>query len=141
EREIKSYRHIDGDIRDAERMNWLFAQYGSAIAAVIHTAAQPSHDWAARNPQVDFKVYASGTMYVIEVTHLHFHVVVFMFDRYNLTHVRVIILSFNLDNAFCHFIKEPRSSAMYNHCGHRQSNVSMLEAIASRERHTGRPMN
>src|ERR1700737_3780471 len=50
--EVKSYRHIDGDIRDAELMNATFAQYGKAIDAVIHTAAQPSHDWAARNPQV-----------------------------------------------------------------------------------------
>ena len=60
--EVKSYRHIDGDIRDAELMNATFAQYGKAIDAVIHTAAQPSHDWAARNPQVDFTVNTNGTL-------------------------------------------------------------------------------
>ena len=40
----------------------VFARYGSAIAAVIHTAAQPSHDWAASDPQTDFTVNANGTL-------------------------------------------------------------------------------
>jgi CDP-paratose 2-epimerase len=83
EREIKSYRHIDGDIRDAELMNSLFAQYGSAIAAVIHTAAQPSHDWAARDPQVDFTVNANGTLNLLEATRLHCPNAVFIFTSTN----------------------------------------------------------
>ncbi len=43
--EVKAYRHIDSDIRDAALMDKVFARYGGAVAAVIHTAAQPSHDW------------------------------------------------------------------------------------------------
>ena len=51
EAEIKGYTHIDGDIRDGALMNSVFARNGRAIAAVIHAAAQPSHDWAARDPR------------------------------------------------------------------------------------------
>src|SRR6202012_1555993 len=39
----KTYRHSDFDIRDTDRINKLFADLGSDIALVIHTAAQPSH--------------------------------------------------------------------------------------------------
>ncbi|MGA8551859.1 MAG: NAD-dependent epimerase/dehydratase family protein, partial [Stellaceae bacterium] len=56
--EVKAYRHVDGDIRDAALMDKVFARYGDDVAAVIHTAAQPSHDWAAGDPQTDFTVNA-----------------------------------------------------------------------------------
>ena len=42
-----SYRHVDADVRDREAMDRLFRRFGSRIELVIHTAAQPSHDWAA----------------------------------------------------------------------------------------------
>ena len=45
--EVRNYRHVDGDIRDIALLDSVFARYGNAIVAVIHTAAQPSHDWAA----------------------------------------------------------------------------------------------
>ncbi len=48
------YRHEDLDIRDASAVMTLLARYGSDVTAVIHTAAQPSHDWAAREPFTDF---------------------------------------------------------------------------------------
>src|SRR5436309_1313360 len=44
------YIHVDADIRDAAAIDELFSTYGSDIDAVIHTASQPSHDWAAREP-------------------------------------------------------------------------------------------
>jgi CDP-paratose 2-epimerase len=62
------YRHVDADIRDQEAVFDLFREYGSAIEAVIHTAAQPSHDWAARDPQLDFQVNANGTLNLLEAT-------------------------------------------------------------------------
>ena len=248
--EVKSYRHIDGDIRDAELMNATFAQYGSAIDAVIHTAAQPSHDWAARNPQVDFTVNANGTLNLLEATRLHCPDAVFIFTSTNKVYgdapnalplveqetrwevrpehpfaahgidetmsvdnclhslfgasklaadvivqeygryfglktacfrggcltgpghsgtmlhgflaylvkcaitgepytvfgyqgkqVRDNIHSWDLVNAFWHFMRQPRAGAVYNIGGSRHSNCSMLEAIASCERLTGRPMN
>ena len=62
------YRHHDIDIRDADALNRVFQGAGSSITAVIHTAAQPSHDWAARDPQMDFTVNANGTLNVLEAT-------------------------------------------------------------------------
>ena len=44
------------------------ATYGRDIALVIHTAAQPSHDWAARDPVLDFTVNANGTLTLLEAT-------------------------------------------------------------------------
>src|SRR5205085_7329168 len=81
--EVKGYRHIDGDIRDAELVNATFAQYGQAIDAVIHTAAQPSHDWAARNPQVDFTVNANGTLNLLEAARLNCPEAPFVFTSTN----------------------------------------------------------
>jgi CDP-paratose 2-epimerase len=71
EQEVKRYRHVDGDIRDQSLVAALFAQYGTAITAVIHAAAQPSHDWAARDPQTDFTINANGTLNLLEATRRH----------------------------------------------------------------------
>jgi CDP-paratose 2-epimerase len=65
---VRNYQHHDVDIRDAGAVMQLFKQQGSNIAAVVHTAAQPSHDWAARDPQVDFGVNANGTLNLLEAT-------------------------------------------------------------------------
>ena len=42
-----------------------------AIELVIHAAAQPSHDWAAREPFTDFDINAVGTLNLLEATRLH----------------------------------------------------------------------
>lgn len=68
EETIDSYRHYSIDIRDDKAVSKLFAEYGSDIVAVIHTAAQPSHDWAARDPYCDFSVNATGTLVLLENT-------------------------------------------------------------------------
>lgn len=250
EREVSGYRHIDGDIRDATLVNSVFERYGKAIAAVVHTAAQPSHDWAARDPLTDFTVNANGTLNLLEATRHHcpdapfvftstnkvygdrpnalpltelemrwevspehpfaahgidesmslddcLHslfgasklaadVVVQEYGRYFGMHtacfrggcltgpghsgtmlhgflaylakcavtgapytvlgykgkqVRDNIHSWDLVNAFWHFIQTPRSGRVYNIGGSRHSNCSMLEAIAACERLTGRPMS
>jgi len=69
--EVPGYRHVNEDIRDEKAMEALFAEYGSDIAAVIHTAAQPSHDWAAREPFTDFTVNANGTLVLLEMARRH----------------------------------------------------------------------
>ena len=56
------YRHESIDIRDVESMDRLVRTHGSDISLVIHAAAQPSHDWAAREPLTDFTVNANGTL-------------------------------------------------------------------------------
>jgi CDP-paratose 2-epimerase len=59
------------DVRDAEGIDRLFATYGRDIALVVHAAAQPSHDWAAREPLTDFTINATGTLNMLEATRRH----------------------------------------------------------------------
>ena len=63
---IRNYEHHELDIRDAAGVMELFKGQGGEIAAIVHTAAQPSHDWAARDPQADFTVNANGTLNLLE---------------------------------------------------------------------------
>ncbi len=67
-RTLSRFTHIDDDIRDSDRMNALFRRYGDSIDLVVHTAAQPSHDWAATEPLTDFSVNATGTLNLLEAT-------------------------------------------------------------------------
>ncbi|NLK83460.1 MAG: NAD-dependent epimerase/dehydratase family protein, partial [Lentisphaerae bacterium] len=50
---------------------------------VIHTAAQPSHDWAAREPFTDFSVNANGTLNLLEATRLNCPDAAFIFTSTN----------------------------------------------------------
>ena len=77
------YRHLSADIRDAEAINDIFQQYQGEIELVIHTAAQPSHDWAARDPQTDFGVNAVGTLNLLEATRKYAQDAVFIFTSTN----------------------------------------------------------
>src|SRR6266446_9277103 len=248
--DLPFYTHVEADIRDAEAMESVFVRYGRDVSIVVHAAAQPSHDWAAREPLTDFTVNANGTLILLEAARRHCPEAVFIFcstnkvygdtpnrlpliERetrwepddahpfaahgidesmsidaskhslfgvskcaadlmvqeygryfgmktacfrggcltgpghsgaqlhgflsylvkcavtgepytvlgYKAKQVRDNIHSFDLVNAFWHFMQEPRSGAVYNIGGSRHSNCSMLEAIASCERLTGRPMN
>ena len=61
----------------------LFARHGSAVEVVVHTAAQPSHDWAAKAPQIDFGVNALGTLNLLEAARKHCPGAVFIFTSSN----------------------------------------------------------
>jgi len=65
---ISDYEHHDLDIRDTNGVLDIFRKHRREIAAVVHTAAQPSHDWAAREPQTDFTVNANGTLNLLEAS-------------------------------------------------------------------------
>ena len=65
---VKGYEHNNLDIRDHRAIFDLFQKFGKDISLVIHTAAQPSHDWAAREPFTDFTVNANGTLNMLEAT-------------------------------------------------------------------------
>lgn len=80
---LPSYTHITEDIRDEGAMNALFARFGKDIEVVVHTAAQPSHDWAARSPLTDFDVNARGTLVLLEATRTHCPEAVFIFTSTN----------------------------------------------------------
>lgn len=77
------YRHVSADIRDAATINDIFERYAGDIRLVIHTAAQPSHDWAAREPLTDFGVNAVGTLNLLEATRQHAADAVFIFTSTN----------------------------------------------------------
>jgi CDP-paratose 2-epimerase len=62
----KNYIHYNVDIRDQPAVARIFSEYSTAIDLIIHTAAQPSHDWAAREPFTDFTVNANGTLNLLE---------------------------------------------------------------------------
>lgn len=64
EEKYKNYKHYNLDIRDNENLEKLFKK--EKFDLIIHTAAQPSHDWAAKEPLTDFGVNALGTLYLLE---------------------------------------------------------------------------
>ena len=83
EAELPNYEHRGVDIRDAAKLDEIFARGGRNIGLVIHTAAQPSHDWAAREPLTDFSVNATGTLNVLESTRRHCPEARFIFTSTN----------------------------------------------------------
>ena len=80
---VPGYVHHAEDIRDQESMDRIFARYGKDIAIVIHTAAQPSHDWAAKEPVTDFDTNARATLLLLEATRKHCPEAVFIFTSTN----------------------------------------------------------
>jgi CDP-paratose 2-epimerase len=68
QKNIKNYSHKNFDIRDEKLVNETFAKYGKSVSMIVHTAAQPSHDWAAKEPLTDFTVNALATSYLLEAT-------------------------------------------------------------------------
>ena len=80
---LANYEHRSIDIRDRAGVAELFATYGSDISLVVHTAAQPSHDWAAKEPFTDFEVNATGTLNLLEATRLNAPDAVFIFTSTN----------------------------------------------------------
>jgi CDP-paratose 2-epimerase len=80
---VSGYKHYDLDIRDNVAMEKLFKEYNSDIKLVLHTAAQPSHDWAAKEPFTDFSVNANGTLNVLEMCRLYSPAAVFIFTSTN----------------------------------------------------------
>jgi len=80
---VRGYHHQDEDIRDAGAMERIFSEYGSDIKVVIHNAAQPSHDWAAREPFTDFSINANGTLVLLEMTRRYCPQAVFIFTSTN----------------------------------------------------------
>lgn len=82
QKELKDqYHHFNIDIRDFEGLQKLFKKH--TFDLIIHTAAQPSHDWAAKEPLTDFAVNAVGTHNLLELTRLYCPKAVFIFTSTN----------------------------------------------------------
>tara|TARA_B100002051_G_scaffold266914_1_gene294676 strand:+ start:3053 stop:4099 length:1047 start_codon:yes stop_codon:yes gene_type:complete len=65
---IKNYKHLNTDIRDYKSLEKIFKKYKKNIKLIIHSAAQPSHDWAKTNIIKDFDINAKGTINLLELT-------------------------------------------------------------------------
>jgi len=69
--EHANFKWENVDIRDAAEIERIFRDHAGQVELVIHTAAQPSHDWAASEPQTDFGVNANGTLNLLEAARAH----------------------------------------------------------------------
>jgi CDP-paratose 2-epimerase len=61
-----NFKALNIDIRDYDKLEKIFKDISFDL--IIHAAAQPSHDWAAKDPQTDFSVNANGTLNLLELT-------------------------------------------------------------------------
>ncbi len=78
-----TFRPLELDIRDASGVMSVFAECAGQIELIVHTAAQPSHDWAARDPHVDFSVNATGTLNMLQAARTHTPDAPFVFTSTN----------------------------------------------------------
>jgi len=76
------YKHFSTDIRDNDEISELFLKHGP-FDIIIHCAAQPSHDWAAKEPFTDFSINATGTLVLLENFRQHSPKGVFIFMSTN----------------------------------------------------------
>lgn len=83
EQNLSDYKHYDVDIRDESAIEVIFKEYNQDLSLIIHAAAQPSHDWAAKEPFVDFTVNANGTLVLLEMTRQHAPQAPFIFTSTN----------------------------------------------------------
>ena len=78
-----NYIHESIDIRDITGLQHIYQTYASSIKLIIHAAAQPSHDWAIKEPFTDFSINATGTMNMLELSRKYCPEAVFIFTSTN----------------------------------------------------------
>jgi len=67
-KKFKNYKHINLDIRNNKGLIKIFKKYKKNIQLIIHSAAQPSHDYAKDFPLLDFDINARSTLNLLELT-------------------------------------------------------------------------
>jgi len=80
---ITNYTYFNYDIRDYDSLEKIFIDYSDDISCIIHTAAQPSHDWAVKEPMTDFSVNVTGTLNLLELFRKYCPKSVFIFTSTN----------------------------------------------------------
>ena len=83
---LPNFQSENADIRDYDKIEKIFKNIiseGCEIDLVVHTAAQPSHDWAAKEPITDFTINALGTMNLLEISRTHAPRASFIFTSTN----------------------------------------------------------
>jgi CDP-paratose 2-epimerase len=78
-----AFHPVSLDIRDSDGIDRLFARHARDIELVVHTAAQPSLDWAASDPVTDFTVNANGTLNLLQAARAHCPDATFVFTSTN----------------------------------------------------------
>ncbi|MBU0570920.1 MAG: NAD-dependent epimerase/dehydratase family protein [Candidatus Omnitrophica bacterium] len=78
----RAFNNLGADIRSRDAVLGIFRERGP-FDLVIHTAAQPSHDWAAKEPFTDFDINAVGTLNLLEAFRLYSPRSVFIFVSTN----------------------------------------------------------
>ena len=81
--DLKNFEYYQIDIRDYSELEKIFDKYASEITGIVHTAAQPSHDWAAKEPFTDFNVNATATLNLLELTRKYCPKATFIFTSTN----------------------------------------------------------
>jgi len=81
--ECSNFTNHSADIRDGAAVSRIFSEYSRDIDVIIHNAAQPSHDWAAREPHTDFDINAAGTLNLLEAARQYCPKAVFIFSSTN----------------------------------------------------------
>ena len=102
------------DIRNYGDLEKLFNTYTKDIRLIIHTAAQPSHDWAALEPHTDFTINANGTLNLLELTRLNCSDAVFIFTSTNKSSDRTILPQFS--KFLCYSAPMSVRTGKYNSC-------------------------
>ncbi len=80
---VPGYDHHDIDFRNDDDLENVFGKYSTDIKLIIHAGAQPSHDWAAKEPMTDFSINANGTLLMLEMTRTYCPKAVFIFTSTN----------------------------------------------------------
>ena len=58
----KNYKHYNLDLVNNKSIENIIKKNKSRISLFIHSAAQPSHDWAKKNIELDYEINASATL-------------------------------------------------------------------------------
>jgi CDP-paratose 2-epimerase len=82
-KKITSYHHFSIDIRNFNALKKIFTKFSKNIKVIVHAAAQPSHDWAAKEPLTDFSINAVGTLNLLELCRQYCPKAVFIYVSTN----------------------------------------------------------
>ncbi|MBU9889156.1 MAG: NAD-dependent epimerase/dehydratase family protein [Candidatus Omnitrophica bacterium] len=135
-RECPNVTNDPVDIRDAGAVRRIFSEHNRDIAVVVHNAAQPSHDWAAREPQTDFGINAVGTLNLLEATRQYCPQAVFIFsstnkvygDNPNRLPLVELETRWELDPGHAYYPKGIDENMSVDHCVHSVFGASKLAA-------------
>lgn len=110
-KKLDGFEYHDVDIRDYDKLHAITRQHDYQISAIIHCAAQPSHDWAVRDVFTDFHVNTTATINLLELTRRHFSDATFIFmstnkvygDNPNFLDLKELDTRYELDTSDSHF--------------------------------------